>query len=235
MIILSIESSTPVAGAAVGTENEIWAECFLNRGLTHSEILLELIDQCLTNASLKISEVEAIAVTTGPGSFTGLRIGLATAKGFAQVGGQKLIPVPTLDALAANLWNTEGLICPLLNARRREVYTALYRQENGEQCRVGDYRAITPEELAAELVQKGEKVNFLGDGVAPYQDFFREKLGEKAVFAPAANSLLRAASTLSLAGKIYSREGGAELFSLLPFYLRRSEAELKKEEKTCKK
>ena len=127
MIILSIDSSTPVAGVAVADGEQLLGEIFLNTKNTHLEKLLPLIQQLLQDLELSVEDLDAVAVTQGPGSFTGLRIGMATAKGLVQGADKKLIAVPTLDCLARNLLHYPGVICPILNAQKKQVYTALYR------------------------------------------------------------------------------------------------------------
>lgn len=235
MIILSIDSATPVAGVAVIDENKILGENFLNTGNTHSEKLLPLIEHTLEGLKMDIHDIDGIAVSIGPGSFTGLRIGLATAKALAQVTGIKLIAIPTLDALAQNLAGLSGYICPILDARKKEVYTALYRSDSGELQRLNDYRAITPIELCKELKERGEPVTFLGDGVFVYRKIITEELGELAHYAPIHNMLPRA-SALAMLGLRDLQIGRVEdLFSLKPFYLRKSEAEINWEAKRCKR
>ena len=142
MIILSIDSSTPVA---VLTEEQILGESMLNTKNTHSEKLLVLVDTLLQELHLTMAEIDAVAVAQGPGSFTGLRIGMATAKGLAQGGGKKLIAVPTLDALAHRMSGVSGLICPILHAKRNEVYTAAYQcSATGQMERLSSYQAVGP-------------------------------------------------------------------------------------------
>lgn len=234
MIILSIDSSTPVAGVAIVDERKIWAENFLNTGYTHSEKLLPMIAQTLEQAKLTIADIDAIAVTKGPGSFTGLRIGMATVKGLAQVTGAKLIGIPTLDALAYNLWGYQGLICPILNARRQEVYTAFYEMQNNVLVRVSDYVAISPEKLALKLLELDKPIWFLGDGVLEYKELLAARLSEQAHWVPLNNLLTRASSVAILGLEEIKKGKEDDLFSLEPFYLRKSEAELKWEAQQCR-
>ncbi|NLK51025.1 MAG: tRNA (adenosine(37)-N6)-threonylcarbamoyltransferase complex dimerization subunit type 1 TsaB [Syntrophomonadaceae bacterium] len=146
MLVLGIDSATLVAGMAIMDEQHLVAEGFLQTRKTHSERLLPLIDQWLREAELTLADIGGIAVTVGPGSFTGLRIGLATAKGLAQATGKALVGIPTLDALALNLAGARGLICPILDARKSEVYTALYVSPVPDQViRISPYLAISPE------------------------------------------------------------------------------------------
>lgn len=233
MIILSVDSATPVAGVAILDEHKILAENFLNTGNTHSEKLLPLIDQTLKEVKLTLKDMDGIAVSIGPGSFTGLRIGLATAKGLAQVTGLKVVAIPTLDALAQNLVGFHGYICPILNARKSEVYTALYETKAGELKRMTEYQAIKPEALCEQIKAVDSKVTFLGDGVFEYQDLIISQLNEQAQW-PSLNNLLPRASSLGILGLRKLEQGKTEdIFSLLPFYLRKSEAEIKWEAKNA--
>ena len=235
MIILAVDSSTPVQGVAIVDEKKNKEENFLNTGLTHSEQLLPAINQTLKQAKITLANIEAFALTQGPGSFTGLRIGIATIKGLAQVSGKKIVAIPTLDALAYNLWGYEGIICPILNARRNEVYTALYEMQAEEVVRISDYQAVNPEELAEILLKKEKPVTFLGDGVLVYKDLFAEKLSSKACWAPLHNLMVRASSVGILALQKLAQGIFDDLFTLEPMYIRRSEAEVKLEARQCQR
>ncbi len=153
MIILSIDSSTPVAGIAVADGERLLGEVMLNTKNTHSEKLMPLIKQLLGELEMTMQDVDVVAAMQGPGSFTGLRIGMATAKGLVQGAGKKLIAVPTLDCLAYNLVHYPGVICPVMNAQKKQVYTALYRSDENGMTRLSDYQAIPAEQLTQELAQ----------------------------------------------------------------------------------
>lgn len=233
MIILSVDSATPVAGVAIISENKLLAENFLNTGNTHSEQLLPLIAQTLKGVKLSLQDIDGIGVSIGPGSFTGLRIGLATAKALAQVAGISLVAVPTLDALAQNLVGMPGYICPILNARKGEVYTAIYETLDSGLKRISDYEALSPIVLTARLKELEKPVIFLGDGVFEYKEIIASQMGEKAQWAPLHNLLPRA-SSLGVLGLERLKQGKLEdIFTLTPFYLRKSEAEIKWEAKRC--
>jgi len=234
MIILSVDSATPVAGVAIIDQNKILAENFLNTGNTHSEQLLPLVAQTLQGVKLTLKDIDGIAVSIGPGSFTGLRIGLATAKGLAQVGKIKLAAVPTLDALAQNLVGTRGYICPILNARKSEVYTALYETRGSELNRISEYQALSPAVLCQQLKELQQTVTFLGDGVFAYREVISSQMGEQAQWAPLHNMLPRASSLALLGLKKLSEGKTEDIFTLTPFYLRKSEAEVKWEAKQCR-
>lgn len=165
MRILGIESASLVASVAIVTDDVITAEYTVNLKKTHSQTLLPMIDEIVKMLEVPLESIDAIAVSGGPGSFTGLRIGSATAKGLGLALGKPLIHVPTMDAMGYCLYGASALICPMLDARRQQVYTGLYRYEEKfeivkEQC-ITDIHA-----LIAELNERGERVIFLGDGCA---------------------------------------------------------------------
>lgn len=226
MIILSIDSSTPVAGIAVSDGMQLLGEITLNTKNTHSEKLMPLVKHLLDELALSVNDLDAIAVTQGPGSFTGLRIGMATAKGLAQGAGKKLIAVPTLDCLAQNLLHYPGIICPIMNAQKKQVYTAIYRSGRNKLERLSDYQAIAVEQLAAQLKELKEDIWFVGDGVAAFADMFQELLGDACRFADGHNILPRAGALAMLAAERASEEQFDDLYQAELIYIRKSEAEV---------
>lgn len=226
MIILSIDSSTPVAGIAVSDGMQLLGEITLNTKNTHSEKLMPLVKHLLDELTLSVNDLDAIAVTQGPGSFTGLRIGMATAKGLAQGAGKKLIAVPTLDCLAQNLLHYPGIICPIMNAQKKQVYTAIYRSGRDKLERLSDYQAIAVEQLAAQLKELKEDIWFVGDGVAAFADVFQELLGDACRFADGHNILPRAGALAMLAAERASEERFDDLYQAELIYIRKSEAEV---------
>ncbi|MBQ5702727.1 MAG: tRNA (adenosine(37)-N6)-threonylcarbamoyltransferase complex dimerization subunit type 1 TsaB [Peptococcaceae bacterium] len=226
MIILSIDSSTPVAGIAVSDGMQLLGEITLNTKNTHSEKLMPLVKHLLDELTLSVNDLDAIAVTQGPGSFTGLRIGMATAKGLAQGAGKKLIAVPTLDCLAQNLLHYPGIICPIMNAQKKQVYTAIYRSGRNKLERLSDYQAIAVEQLAAQLKELKEDIWFVGDGVAAFADMFQELLGDACRFADGHNILPRAGALAMLAAERASEERFDDLYQAELIYIRKSEAEV---------
>lgn len=226
MIILSIDSSTPVAGIAVSDGMQLLGEITLNTKNTHSEKLMPLVKHLLDELTLSVNDLDAIAVTQGPGSFTGLRIGMATAKGLAQGAGKKLIAVPTLDCLAQNLLHYPGIICPIMNAQKKQVYTAIYRSGRDKLERLSDYQAIAVEQLAAQLKELKEDIWFVGDGVAAFADMFQELLGDACRFADGHNILPRAGALAMLAAERASEERFDDLYQAELIYIRKSEAEV---------
>ena len=226
MIILSIDSSTPVAGIAVSNDKQLLGEITLNTKNTHSEKLMPLVKHLLDELGLSVGNLDVIAVTQGPGSFTGLRIGMATAKGLAQGAGKKLIAVPTLDCLAQNLLHYPGIICPIMNAQKKQVYTAIYRSGREKLERLSDYQAIAAEQLAAQLKELNEDVWFVGDGVAAFADLFQELLGDACRFADGHNILPRAGALAMLAAERAEQELFDDLYQAELIYIRKSEAEV---------
>ncbi|KUK31451.1 MAG: Universal bacterial protein glycoprotease YeaZ [Thermoanaerobacterales bacterium 50_218] len=199
MRLLGIETSTPVVSVAVGDERKILGEVSLSAEQAHMERLLPLIDFLLNCLGLELKDLDGFAVAVGPGSFTSLRIGLATGKAFAHASGKPLVGVPTLDVLAAALQGCEGIICPVLRARRQEVYTAFYVSTPSGVKRLSSYLALDPEEMVARLEANLEAgITFIGEGASHYWDLFREKLGEKAHLADPALMWPRAGLVVSL-------------------------------------
>lgn len=230
MRILGIESSSLVASAAVVEDGVTVGEYTVNHKKTHSQTLLPMIDSLMSLLEMEPSSVDAIAVSGGPGSFTGLRIGSATAKGLGLALKKPLIHVPTLDAMAYGLFGASGLICPIMDARRNQVYTGIYRFENEFET-VMEQAAMDVGELAAKLNQMEERVIFLGDGVPVYEKQLKEFLTVPSLFAPAHANRQRAASVAAL-GAVYFREGKIETAAEhKPDYLRKSQAEREREER----
>ena len=234
MIILSIDSSTPVAGIAVSDDNKLLGEVMINTKNTHSEKLMPMVAQLLNDLQMNIQQVEAVAVTCGPGSFTGLRIGMATAKGIVQGGGKKLIAIPTLDTLAQNLNHYPGIICPIMNAQKKQVYTAIYRSGKNGMERLSDYQAIEADKLAEQLLALNEIVWFTGDGVDAFAEVFQAKLGENCRLADGNTVLPRAGALAMLAAERAQNEQFDDLYQAELIYIRKSEAEVQWEARNQK-
>ena len=225
MLVLAIESSSQVAGAAIVDEERIISECVLNKGLKHSEVLMPIIDSVFSMGDVEVSDIDLFAVSKGPGSFTGLRIGIATAKGLAQSVNRPVIGVPTLDGLAYNIQYTSHIICPMLDARRGEVYTSIYQYEADTLVRKWEYMAISLRELMDNILPKDGKVVFLGDGTIAYRNLIKEHMKDRAIIAPPIFINQRASSIAQVAIEL-ARGGHMEDFrELEPFYLRKSQAE----------
>ncbi|MEW6663139.1 MAG: tRNA (adenosine(37)-N6)-threonylcarbamoyltransferase complex dimerization subunit type 1 TsaB [Bacillota bacterium] len=227
MRVLAIDSATNVAGVAVAEDNRLIAEFFFNTNKTHSQRLLPMVAKILQETALELGDMDGLAVTIGPGSFTGLRIGLATVKGLALTSGLPLVGVPTLDALAWNGIGGSGLICPVLNARRQEVYTCLYRAAGGGIERLSSYMAVSPQVLGDILAAQEEPVLLMGDGVDVCRKILLDRLGSRLYVAHAAALLPRAAHAAFLGLERLAKGDTDSLHSLSPLYIRQSEAELK--------
>ena len=224
MRVLGIETSTMVGSLALIENGELLGECTLNTKVTHSVRLIPGINFLLKNLEVSLRDIDLLAVSIGPGSFTSLRIGVSTAKGLAQVIKKPIIGVPSLDAMASQLPYTEFRICPIIDARRGEVYTASYRSEANETKRLTPYMSLSPEKL---LQQIGEKTIFLGDGLRLYKDLILRRMGDLALFAPVGLSLPKGASIARIALSMYQNGYRENLFRLSPKYVRKSDAEIK--------
>jgi len=230
MRILGIESSSLVASVAIVEDGVTMSEYTANFKKTHSQTLLPMIDAMVNLLDLDLETIDAIAISGGPGSFTGLRIGSATAKGLGLALKKPLIHVPTLDGTAYNLYGVSGLICPIMDARRNQVYTGIYRFEQDFQV-VMEQDALDMGELIEKLNAMGERVIFLGDGVPVHEKLIREKMTVPFSFAPAHMNRQRAASVAAL-GAVYFAEGKIQdAAEHGPDYLRKSQAEREREKK----
>jgi tRNA threonylcarbamoyladenosine biosynthesis protein TsaB len=228
--ILAVETSTRTGALALLESGAVVAEARVNIGVTHGERLLAAIDGVLRSARWQLADVAAFAVAIGPGSFTGLRIGLSTVKGLAFATGRPVVGVPTLDALAWSLPFCAYPVCPILDARKNEVYAAVYRTRDGQLEVLESARAVAPATLAEELRSSTEgPIAFLGDGVAPFGPVLTDILGGRARLAPAALRLPSAATVGELGGWALARGDGIDPAALVPLYLRPSEAELARE------
>ncbi len=234
MRILAIESSSLVASVAIVEDGVTLAEYTANFKMTHSQTLLPMIDSLVSLFGIDLSTIDAIAVSGGPGSFTGLRIGSATAKGLGLALNKPLIHVPTLDGTAYNLYGAKGLICPIMDARRNQVYTGIYRFEQEFEVLM-EQDAMDMGELIEKLNAMGERVIFLGDGVPVHEKKICELMTVPFDFAPAHMNRQRAASVATL-GAVYFAEGKTETAAEHgPDYLRKSQAEREREERESAK
>src|SRR5690554_2582664 len=174
MKVLAIDSSGLVASVALVTEDELIAEYTINYRKTHSQTLLPMLDEIVKMTNIDLTELDAIAISKGPGSFTGLRIGAATVKGLAMVLDIPVIPVATVDGLAYNLYQTNSIICPLMDARKNQVYTGLYKWVDNEFKVLLEQKTLDIEEISKEINKTEEEVTFLGDGVKVFEDQIKE-------------------------------------------------------------
>jgi len=223
MKLLAVESATLSGGAAILDGDRLLGEITLNIAITHSARLLAAVDRLLADCGLAPSDLEGLAVSVGPGSFTGLRVGLATVKGLAMALDLPIAPVPTLDALAARLPFADAPVCPILDARKNEVYLSLYRWRGDRMCREREYLALPPELAAAGLTAP---LILLGDGIEACRPWL-DGQGDGIRIAPAAQRLPAAATVAELGHAVLAAGDGVGAEALVPLYLRPSEAELK--------
>jgi len=232
MRILALDSSGLVATVAIVEDDQTIAEYTVNYKKTHSQTLLPMLDEIVKMTEFDLSTVDAIAVAGGPGSFTGLRIGSATAKGLGLALNKPLIHVPTVDGMAYNLFGCTGLICPMMDARRNQVYTGIYRFEQEFEI-VEEQMAIAVQELIEKLNAYGEKVTFLGDGVPVYAKQLEEGLKVPYSFAPAHVNRQSAAAVGTLGMRYFAEDKTETAREHQPDYLRVSQAERERAEKNA--
>ena len=225
MNILMIDTSGPACGVAVMKDGSIVCELQLTSGKTHSQRVMPMVDQALNMCEMQIGDIDLFGAVVGPGSFTGVRIGVSSVKALAHAAGKPCIGVDALEALAANVSGFDGVVCPILDARAQQVYGAMF------ECGMPPVRLMEDEaeKLTAFLDRveaTGREALFLGDGVAPLKNAIMERLGEKAHFAPAQHLGLRAASACALAAEYAKDENNLkDCMTLLPLYLRAPQAE----------
>ncbi|MBU3188645.1 tRNA (adenosine(37)-N6)-threonylcarbamoyltransferase complex dimerization subunit type 1 TsaB [Clostridium bowmanii] len=234
MKILSIDSATAAATCAILEDENVLGEITFNYKKQHSLILMPIIDKLFNNTGMCINDIDAFVASKGPGSFTGLRIGLATVKGLSQGTDKPFVTVSTLDSLAYNLAYTDGVICPILDALRDNVYTALYTFDNQELIRTSEYMNISIDELITMLKEKNCAISFVGDGVPKFKENIITHL-PKARFAPAHLNLAKASSLGELGLKLLSKGVFDDIYASVPIYLRKPQAEREYEEKMRQK
>lgn len=231
MKILGLDSSGIVASVAVVEEETLLTEYTVDYKKTHSQTLLPMLDTIGKMIELDMQTIDAIAVAAGPGSFTGLRIGSATAKGLGLALEKPIVAVPTTEALAYNLFGSRGIVCPLMDARRNQVYTGIYRFRGNEMVTVEGQMAVDIDMVAEKLNALGEEVIFLGDGVPVFREILKEKIQVPCIFAPAHVNKQRASAVAAL-GLVYARQGRLESAAEhKPEYLRMSQAERERKER----
>ncbi len=223
MRILAIDTSTAVNSVCILDNNGIVAEHTVGAQGSHNRILLRNIDTCMKAAGIRLGEINAIAVALGPGSFTGLRIGISTAKTLAWANRIRILGIPTLDALALNVPYSKHTVCTLLDARKKEVYCRLYRANGGYPEGVTENLVIAPEKIA-ELIDS--PTIFLGDGWLLYERVLRKILGDKALSLPPSFNTIRAGNVATLARFRLEKNDTDDVQSLKPIYVRPSDAEL---------
>lgn len=224
MTILAIDSSAKAASVCVANEEKIIGEFFINTSLTHSQTLMPMTEQLLKNTEMTIDEVDAIAVNAGPGSFTGVRIGVAAAKGLAFPKNLPCVSVSTLESMAYNLLGTDCVVCAVMDARCSQVYNAMFRIKGETVERLTDDRALSLSDLLLEFKQTDERILIVGDGAEITYDFLKNE-ASNAVLAPK-NRRTQTASSVALAAFQKLFEGKTQTAAeLMPIYLRLPQAQ----------
>lgn len=226
MVILGIESSAISASAAVVMDGKLLSEAFLNVGLTHSVTLLPLIRQAVEGANLSVDDIDAVAVSNGPGSFTGVRIGVATAKGIAQPANKKCVPVSTLEAIAYPLIDSDCLAVAVMDARCNQVYCALFECSDSSVKRLTQDDAISLNSLGMLLNNyENKKIILIGDGADISYSYLKDKVSGLYVASP--NIRYQKASSVALIAKerLFNNDNIKSPDELVPSYLRLSQAE----------
>lgn len=225
MKILAVDTATHTGSVALTDYEVVLAEYSLFSKETHSRRLLQAVEYLLAQTGLALNDIDGLAVTIGPGSFTGIRIGLATFKGLALATGKPVVGISTLDALAANFPVADRLVFPVIDARKGEVFTAAYYpNEEGRLIKTSPESALSPQDLVARIE---ERVILIGDGARSYGEFFEKELGDKAFFAPGPFSFIRASNVAFLAAEKFKAGELVDVVTMVPTYIRLSEAELK--------
>jgi tRNA threonylcarbamoyl adenosine modification protein YeaZ len=224
MLVLSVDSSSNAATCAILDENHVLSEITLTDKKEHSVLLMDLIDNLLKHCNLTVKDLDGLVVSKGPGSFTGLRIGMATLKGLSFGSGKPCVSVSSLEGLAYNVASFSGIICPIIDALRNNVYTCLYKSEDNNLIPLTEPMCISIDELITIIKEKSEDVIFLGDGTFKHKEYLKEIL-EKACFAPNHSNYTRASSIGHLGINLLKRGIQDDLNTSAPVYLRKSQAE----------
>ena len=230
MTILAIDSSALPLSVAVLRDELLIAEYTITLKLTHSETLMPVLDDVLKRTGVELSEIDAFATAAGPGSFTGLRIGSATVKGLGDALRVPVIPVPTLKAMAYNVLSHDGIIVPIMDARRRNVYTGIFEYEKDELKTLLPQCAIPFTELLAKVREYGRNTYFLGDGVKIFKEEINEELDIPHYFAPPHLCMQRSGAVAVLAAKMYEKGEFSDAGAHRPDYIKATQAEQEKKE-----
>lgn len=236
MIILAIDTSTNVASCAVMDDDKLLGESMVNSSVTHSQKLLPLISETLDRCKIDIEEIDVFAVANGPGSFTGLRIGVTTVNSLAQAVDKAVIGISTLEALAQNISTSEKLIVPLIDARRDRSFTAIYKSDLAKQEieTILEPDVLEMTEILQALDKRQEDIIFIGNGMDIYRDQIIDILDDRAYFAPVNLNIASASSLAAIAMKRAKDGQTQSYFELVPDYLRETQAQREYDEKRRK-
>lgn len=224
MKLLAIETSTMVGGVAIMEDDTLIAESRINVKITHSERIMGAVDHMLTQSGMKIGDMDVFAIAIGPGSFTGLRVGLSTVKGLVYATGKRLVSVSTLEAFAWNVPFSKYQVCPLLDARKKEVYAGIFRWDGNGFTRVMNEQTVRIDKLLSGI---NEPTIFLGEGSIIYKDNIKAWLNDSAIFGHP-QDMVPSPANVAYIGMIKAKKGEFEdPIRLVPLYIRKSEAEIK--------
>lgn len=230
MLVLAVDTSSVVATCAILEKDRLVAERVLNNKMTHSQTLMPMIEEMMLESQIELNQIDYFAVVTGPGSFTGLRIGVATVKALAHGVQKPVIGVPSMEALAYNLYCAEGIIVPMMDARRDRVFTGIYKWENGELHTIMD-QDVLEIDILIEKLKEYDKIWLCGDGSIKFKDRFVENLNGKLKFANVACNMPRASVVGEAAFKRIEENKIQNYLELVPDYLRKSQAEREYDER----
>lgn len=225
MLIFGIDTCCMAATAALVDEKVLLAQTVVNHGKTHSQMMMPQVEEMFKLCGIDPKTVDAFAAAVGPGSFTGVRIGVATAKAMAQAAQKPCIAVSTLEALAYSSRYFDGIIAPILDARRNQVYNALFDCKKGSATRMTPDRALALSELLEELKELNKDVIFMGDGTLVFENEIREALGVRASFAPKTTRMNLAGAVAELGLEKFKAGETVAYGELVPEYVRLSQAE----------
>lgn len=231
MRILAIDTSTSAASCAVMSDGKLEGEVFFNHKLHHSVLLFPMIEEVLERVEITMDDIDVVAVGGGPGSFTGLRIGVAAAKGLSIGGNKNFIGISALDAMAFEFFGFKGIICPMMDALRENIYTTLYRWENGKLIKLIDYNAVHIDELIETLLGYEGEIIFTGDCINTHRAVLMEKLSTRVNFAQLSRTMPRASAIAELAYLRAMEKDYDDINTFSPVYLRKPQAEREYEKK----
>jgi len=223
MRILAVDTTTTSCSVAIVDQTSLLSEFTIDREETHSRHLMDMIKAVMTMAGLNFSDLDGFAVTRGPGSFTGLRIGISTIKGLVVASEKPVVGISSLETLAFQVSHSRDLICPILDARKGEVYFSRYRFLNGHLKRQTKERVASPDKAVDDL---NESCLFVGNGALLYKEMILEKMGESALFAPMIQNTIRASTIAYLSMAKFENNDTDDIEKILPHYIRKSDAEL---------
>ena len=224
MKILAVDTSATAASVAVAEENKLIGEFSINTALTNSQTLMPMVDELLNNTGLSVNDIDAVAVNAGPGSFTGVRIGVAAVKGIAFPKNLPCVSVSTLESMAYNMLGNDCIVCSVMDARCSQVYNALFRVKGCTVTRMTDDRALSLTDLKNELRNINEKVVLVGDGAVLCSKFLGEEL-ENIMLAPFNNRIQTASSVAYAAFEKINNGETVKADELMPVYLRLPQAQ----------